>query len=179
MAHTHRMTGWEVSLFRDINDWPNSLRMFFKLCSIAKDSFIMGALAVVIVFVLRKWRLTYRLAVTIIGASAITLLLKHEVARPRPAVLLQHVHLRWADSGAGFPSGHSMMITVIMLTILPYLPRMWRWIPSVAIVLVMLSRVYLGLHAPLDVLGGFAVGVLAVSAMRIAPLSLKKPLHLD
>jgi membrane-associated phospholipid phosphatase len=41
-----------------------------------------------------------------------------------------------------------------------------------------LSRVYLGVHTPLDVAAGFAVGVGVVCFWRILPTSLKKLLHL-
>ena len=179
VAHTHKMAGWEVTLFRRINDWPNSWHVFFKVCSIAHNSLVIGALAVVLTFLLRQWRLTYRMSVAIITGYVIAALLKHEIARPRPFLLLHNVHLRWTDSGTGFPSGHAMVITIVMLSILPYLSKWWRWTVPVVIALVMISRVYLGLHAPLDVIGGFAVGLLVVSFMRILPQAIKEPLHLD
>jgi undecaprenyl-diphosphatase len=44
------------------------------------------------------------------------------------------------------------------------LPARWRWIPVVLAVLVALARVFVGVHFPLDVLGGAALGV-AVGAL--------------
>src|SRR5205823_7107152 len=95
--------------------------------------------------------------------------LKHFIHRARPAGLLHDVHLRWMDTGNGFPSGHTATATIILLILIPYLPKKWRWIVPLGIVLMALSRIYLGLHAPLDVIGGFAVGLLVVSFMRIMP----------
>ena len=179
VAHQHTVTGVELKVFRHINDWPNKLTTFFKVCSIAPESVTFGAVAVVLAFVLRYYRLSWRLAIEVLAGGAITELLKLVIARPRPFTILSDVHVRWQDAGNGFPSGHAMMITVIMITILPYLPKLWRWIVVVPIALVGLSRVYLGLHAPLDVVGGFAVGLGVVSFIRILPQSLKVALRLD
>ncbi len=179
IAHRHSITGWEKSLFFKVNDWPDSLKGFFKAASIAKESLVIGAVAVVVTFALKMWRLSWRLAASLFAGFAVGGIMKHEIGRARPVELLHNVHVRWADSGNGFPSGHALVITIVMLTILPYVPRKWSWIIPIPIILVMLSRVYLGLHAPLDVIGGFAVGVLVVSAVRIMPQAMRVFLRLD
>lgn len=179
IAHRRTITGWELTLFRDINDWPNKWTAFFKVASIAKESLWFGAAAVVLAFLLKMYRLSWRLAAEIVAGFAVAEFFKIVIDRPRPFALLPHVHQRWFDSGSGFPSGHATIITIIMLTLIPYLPKMWRWIVPVPIVLVALSRVYLGVHAPLDVIGGFAVGLGVVSFVRIMPQSLKVLLRLD
>jgi undecaprenyl-diphosphatase len=79
----------------------------------------------------------------------------------------------------GFPSGHTMMITVAVLSLWPYLPRRWRWFFLLLIPLMGLSRIYLGVHAPLDVIGGFAVGAVVVGAMRSLPVFIRKFFRLD
>lgn len=179
IASKHHLMGWEISLFHAINNWPDSLTWFFKAASIAQDSMWIAAGAVVLTFALRMWRLSWRLAATTIGGYAIAFLLKHEIARARPDGFLSELHLRWTDTGAGFPSGHTMVMTVVMLSILPYLPTKWRWVVPVMIILMGISRIYLGAHAPLDIIGGFAAGLLAVSAVRIMPQSLRVFLRLD
>lgn len=90
------------------------------------------------------------------------------VDRPRPAVLLSDVQSRELFvSGLGYPSGHTALATAMSLTLLPYLPRRWRWLPLAWIPLVGLSRIYLGVHAPLDVLGGFAIGLFVVALQQL------------
>lgn len=179
IAHRHTITGVELKVFRHINDWPGKFTTFFKLASIAPESIMFGAAAVVLAFAFRLYRLSWRLSVETVLGFAAAEVLKIAIARPRPFEILAGVHKRWHDTGNGFPSGHTMMITVIMLTLLPYLPKVWRWLVVVPIVLVGLSRVYLGLHAPLDIVGGFAVGLGVVCFVRILPQSLKVALRLD
>lgn len=179
IATKQHLMGWEITIFHTINGWPDSLTWPFKAASVAQDSMWIAAAAVVATFALRMWRLSWRLAASTVGGYAIAFLLKHEIARPRPEGFLHDVHQRWTDTGAGFPSGHMMIMTVVMLSVLPYLPSKWRWLVPALIIMTGLSRVYLGAHAPLDIIGGFAVGLLVVSLIRIMPQSLRVFFRLD
>jgi len=79
--------------------------------------------------------------------------------------------------GPGFPSGHAQATTTFWFFLAFHHRRRWLYVVAVvAVVLVGLSRVWLGVHFPLDVLGGLAVGlVLAWLAVR-APQPGRLPL---
>jgi len=51
--------------------------------------------------------------------------------------------------------------------IVPYLPRQWRFVPWVLLGLVMVARVYVGAHNPLDVICGAALGVAIGSGLNL------------
>lgn len=81
-----------------------------------------------------------------------------------------------AASGYSFPSGHAMMGVVVFVA-LSYLAvrglRRWRWIALVlsfsitSIIVVSLSRVYLGVHWISDIAGGFFAGILWTTIVTV------------
>jgi undecaprenyl-diphosphatase len=128
-----------------------------------------GLLALVPLFFLPTWR---RLAGVLLVASASSALLvyglKLLVARPRPCAVLPGVHaLSETPTDFSFPSGHatgSFAVAVVLFVVLSAQGR--RGLGALAIacaVLVAWSRVYLGVHFPVDVVAGALLG----SAMGI------------
>jgi undecaprenyl-diphosphatase len=98
------------------------------------------------------------------GGSLLNSLLKTMFARPRPDVV---PHLRDVMS-LSFPSGHAMTSAAVYLTLGALLMRIssrraTRWycmgVAALATFLVGLSRIYLGVHYPTDVLAGWIIGL--------------------
>lgn len=112
----------------------------------------------------RKHHAAHLLLVAAIGGVIVMHLLKALVNRPRPDFVS---HLAY-DSSASFPSGHAMLSAVVYLTLGAMLTRLVErhqvkvFVMAVAALLsfvIGLSRVYLGVHYPTDVLAGWSAGV--------------------
>ena len=92
------------------------------------------------------------------------LLLKNLVARPRPYQTFPDLTtLTRRPRDYSFPSGHTAIGFASAAALFWSVPKKQRWIAVVLLVLsvlVALSRVYLGVHYPTDVLAGTVIGVL-------------------
>jgi membrane-associated phospholipid phosphatase len=178
-VHRHTIVGVNLTLFRDINGWSDGWRTFFLGVTVSSSSLWIGVAALLVTFVLKLYQLTWQLAAAIIASFGLGFLGKHFIAQPRPYKLIPDVHARAYETDPSYPSGHVLLVTVIVLTLWPYLPRGWRWLVALLIPLMALSRIYLGVHTPLDVIGGFALGLAVVAAMRVLPEPIRKFFRLD
>jgi undecaprenyl-diphosphatase len=124
-------------------------------------------IAVLAVFGFLALAKAWRPAVFILAASGgglvVSSLLKYTIDRPRPE-LVPHGNLIYTSS---FPSGHSMMSAVVYFTLAALVTRLIErrrlkgYALGVAMILTLLvgvSRVYLGVHWPSDVLAGWTAG---------------------
>jgi undecaprenyl-diphosphatase len=83
--------------------------------------------------------------------------------RQRPRTSQEEAVLRGGDvpaSGPSFPSGHVLLVAAVACVVAPNVNAVWWWLPIVLVVLVMLGRVYVGAHNPLDVTAGLGAGLL-------------------
>ncbi|MCP4417711.1 MAG: phosphatase PAP2 family protein [Chloroflexi bacterium] len=95
-------------------------------------------------------------------ANVFNPLLKHGFRTPRPFWLEPNLEKAFEGS-YGMPSGHTQGATITYLFFASWLRRRWVWLlAAVMIVLMGLSRVYLGVHFLHDVLAGFLIGGLVL-----------------
>jgi undecaprenyl-diphosphatase len=101
--------------------------------------------------------------IAVVGGSLLTTLAKFAFARPRPELVAHLVDV----SSYSFPSGHAMSSAVTYLTLGALLARtqarkrIKAYLLGVAVLLTLMigvSRVYLGVHYPSDVLAGWSLG---------------------
>ncbi|MDQ3384858.1 MAG: phosphatase PAP2 family protein, partial [Actinomycetota bacterium] len=79
--------------------------------------------------------------------------------RPRPGVLFEDAYLHGdVVTGLGYLSGHAAIAATLATVAGPWLPRRLRRLAWGLALLVGASRIYVGAHLPLDVLGGYALG---------------------
>jgi undecaprenyl-diphosphatase len=124
---------------------------------------IVAVAALFLVLTQHKYSAILLLASTI-GGIVLDGILKLGFNRPRPSIFIPAVH----TVSSSFPSGHAMSAAVVYSTV-AYLAarlhkRRWaRWLVMTAafivIALISISRLYLGVHYPSDVLAGVAIGL--------------------
>jgi undecaprenyl-diphosphatase len=111
-----------------------------------------------------KWNSFWLMAVSICGGALGNLLMKDLFGRARPSIV---PHLAEVSS-MSFPSGHSMLAAITYLTIGGMLARAADGVPQKVYILVLsltitlvigLTRIYLGVHYPSDVLAGWCAGI--------------------
>lgn len=109
------------------------------------------------------------IGLAIIGSSAIGWILKDLIHRPRPDATFAMVK----TYGASFPSAHSLY-AVVMAGVLLFIFHKHTCIKVIAILsglwlLIMgLSRIYLGVHYPTDVLAGWSIGLMWIALLQCA-----------
>ena len=111
-----------------------------------------------------KTHMTTFLAAATVSGAVVSILLKSAFDRPRPD-LVPHLSQVYTSS---FPSGHSMNAAVVYLTLGSLLAsvisniKLKIYVLAIAIALTIavgLSRIYLGVHYPTDVLAGWLAGL--------------------
>lgn len=145
-----------------------------QLTGLALDVTALGAgtvvWLVVVVASVFLWTSRHRwsvllLWVSIVGSGLINTVMKMFFERPRPQLFPWRVPYAGLSS---FPSGHSMTSMVCYATLAfliarlvdsKFLRRFTFGVAGVIVLLIGLSRMYLGVHYPTDVLAGFAMGL--------------------
>lgn len=162
IANTKSISSVEASIFWLINNLPDSFRNIFLVITAAGSQWMLFGVTLILIG-LGKGRLALRTFSAGIAAYLTTEILKQVIGRARPGQILENVNVReLLVMGNGFPSGHTAVATAMAGVIYFALPTQLRWISFVWIGLVGVSRIYLGVHAPLDIVGGIAVGAIVV-----------------
>ncbi|MFO7246019.1 MAG: phosphatase PAP2 family protein [Thermaerobacter sp.] len=87
---------------------------------------------------------------------------------PRPST--EQVRVLFAESGTGpgFPSGHAQNAVVLWGALAMEVRRWWMTLLAVVLtVVISVSRIYLGLHFPLDVIGGLVLGAVILMGYSV------------
>ncbi|MFE5620467.1 phosphatase PAP2 family protein [Streptomyces virginiae] len=162
-------------LHRTALEHPAWVRVLDFFTGVVWDPVTMRLLvAALVVWLLtrRAWRLAAWAGVTATSGALIGFLVKNAVERARPHLPEPVAHA----PGFSFPSGHAMTAmtscAVLLLVLLPLVPRAWRVLPwalaTAAVLGVGYTRVALGVHWVSDVVGGWLLGIAVVTATTLA-----------
>ena len=161
---------WEVEVFRAINDLGRQAEWPMWVMQQAGMLFALPAGAVILWLVVSHWRPPLALVVggIVLGWTAARVI-KAYVDRGRPGALLDDVSFGWRTpiDTDGYLSGHAVVALTLAVVLSPYMPRWLRWALYALAGIVCFSRMYMGAHLPLDVVGGAAFGVLVGSGVNL------------
>ena len=147
-------------------DLPETLTLIFRGITRLIDLpvVISWAIILVAIFYLKKWKSESLLVAGNLSLAGILIVsLKHLYQRPRPEIL----HLV-EEEGFSFPSGHSLAVTLLIGSLIIIVGqrvknRTVKLILQISLgiylVSVIISRVYLGVHYPSDVLASLCLGL--------------------
>jgi undecaprenyl-diphosphatase len=162
-------------------DWPvvTPLMRFLS----ATHDLIPLILAVILVARCRRVAPAVMTALAIVLGNHLDGILKSWIGRPRPSLVDPHVHpLIAVPPDPSMPSGHALTAFACAAVLAPFAPRLRPWLYAYA-GLVALSRPYLGVHYPSDVivgaLIGLALGLLLNASLRFLHTQVRSRRHRD
>ena len=147
-------------------DLPETLTLLFRAITHLIDIpvIISWVLIVAFIFYRKQWKMeSYLMLGNLTLAGILIVTFKNIYQRPRPEI----VHLV-EEKGFSFPSGHSLAVTLMVGSLIVILSQRiknttWRKVVQILLSLyifsVLVSRIYLGVHYPSDVIASLCVGL--------------------
>jgi membrane-associated phospholipid phosphatase len=158
----------ERSAFHAINDLPGWLYPLLWPFQQFGNLLVALVIGIVVALALRQWWVAVAVAAAVVlkllGEQAV----KEVVQRSRPGSTIGEVTMRGDVSahGLSFVSGHAVIVTAVAGLLTPILPRAWRWVPWAIVVLNGITRIYVGAHNPLDIVGGIGLGLVIAGLLN-------------
>jgi membrane-associated phospholipid phosphatase len=167
-ARRRDIAPWEVRVFHAINGLPGWL-YWVLWPPMQLGNLVVGTLVgLVIAWVAGEPAVAVGVILAMVLKLVTERIVRREMkaylaVRERPGSSQDGAVLRGGDvpaEGASFPSGHVILVAAIGCVVAPTLPAAWVWVPFLVTVVVMVGRVYVGAHNPLDVTAGLGAGLL-------------------
>ncbi len=137
------------------NTVPGLTAFFTAITSLGSLEFYM--LAIPVIYWTVNKHFGFRFAVFFTLSAYINSGVKHLFATERPPQELRLV----TQEGYSFPSGHAQGSTAFWGFLALKIKKPWAyWFAAVMVALISISRIYLGVHWPIDIVGGLAIGLI-------------------
>ena len=164
---------WDISLFRTLSEVPAAVASVLTPWShlfLPLGILVVAVLAIVYVVVRNRSVLPVVTGAVAAGAALLLAHVAKAIAdRPRPYQVMADAVLRQPPAhGTSFPSSHTAVTLAIAIALVPFLARPLAAVGIGYAVLVGWSRVYLGVHYPLDILGGAGIGMAVAGVTLLA-----------
>jgi len=164
---------WGVSLIlwlQSLGTWLIAPMRFFTF--LGTEQFYLLIAPALLWCVDTGWGLRMGLALTFSGS--LNFVLKLVFHSPRPYWYDARVQALSSETSFGMPSGHAQNAVAVWGVLADTLRRPWAWAVAIALMFFIgLSRIYLGVHFPGDVIGGWAAGVVVLWLILRGERSLK------
>ncbi len=163
---TNNISSFDDNIYNMIFNLRNNLLdLFFKTITLCANTIPIICIVIILLLIVKdKYR--YVLGITTITTLLSNQLIKHIIMRPRPD------HLRLIkQNGYSYPSGHSMISIAVYGFLIYYVYHKVKnkalkialiILLSLLIILIGISRIYVGVHYPSDVLGGYTLSLLII-----------------
>ncbi len=172
VTHTVTLPRLDSLVVEGLRDRPaltagTGVALFVSAVGSTQIALLVAGAATAVLAALRHWHGVLMVVLSVVAAQLIVQVIKHAVERPRPGAGDALVHA----GGFSFPSGHSATSMAVYATLAFLLIRAANrdrvrvavgLIGGLIVLAVGLSRVFLGVHYPTDVLAGWLTGGLLV-----------------
>ncbi|MEJ2263297.1 MAG: phosphatase PAP2 family protein [Anaerolineales bacterium] len=150
-----------ITAFQSMGSWLEAPMKFFSF--LGSENFFLIFLPLV------YWSIDAALGIRVgfilLAGTGLNQLFKLAMHGPRPYWVSTNVRALASETGFGVPSGHAEMGAGLWGMIAAYYRKVWVWVAAVLLVFFIgLSRLYLGVHFPQDVLVGWVLGFLTLWA---------------
>lgn len=151
---------WQISILKFLESLRGEqLNKIFEIITITAEGAILLGIITITYWCINK-ETGLKLGFIMLFSTMTNGILKNIVKAPRPfeAGIVEPLRRHTATSYS-FPSGHTQSATTFWLAFMMHMKKKWLYyVGTVMIVLVALSRLYLGVHWPVDVFGAIIIG---------------------
>ena len=165
LVTTEHIEAFDELLYGIIHEIHNSpIDFFFIHFTHIGDTIPTICIAIVLLLIFSKWKDRVLLSVSLGTTVAVNQILKHWIARPRPPLERRLIK----QGGYSYPSGHSMVSLCVYGVLMYFVSTKVKnkkikvaimTLLTLIILLIGISRIYVGVHYPSDVLGGYLLSI--------------------